>query len=365
MDPTITSPVPMKDSRGMDYVPVYEEEAAPASPLPEHAPVSLDIQGLQRSGVQTATVKAGRLGLAVRAVGLVIPDERLVTHVHTKVSGWVEELYVNFTGQWVAKGQPLLSLYSPELLASQEEYLRARHLARKLAGSPAGPAAEQLQQAARARLLFFDVPEDFLNALESTGTVSRVVTLRAPVSGYVLAKNTFPGQRVEPGMELYTVADLHRLWVEGEFYEQEAAGLTLGLKARVNLPYQPEQELQGTISYVYPTLDAQSRTLRARVEVANPEGLLKPGMYAHLEVEMAPMAGLLVPDSAVLATGRQKLVFVEEKLGYFVPRPVQVVRESGGLALVSQGLVEGEKVAVSSTFLLDSESRLRAFFPRS
>lgn len=365
MDPTVTSPVPMKDSMGMEYVPVYADEVEP-SPRPKvagYAPVSMEPEGITRSGIQTAVAVAGSLGQAIRAVGTVVPDERLVTHVHTKVSGWIEKLFVNFTGQHVKRGEQLLEIYSPELLASQEEYLRAKALAQRLAASAseeAKKAADELVAAAAQRLLLFDVPQDFLAHLDATATPSRTVILHAPTAGYVLAKGIFAGQQVEPGMELYMVVDLSRVWVEADFYEQEAAMLKVGISTRVTLPYSPGTGFTGPITYMYPTVNPETRTVRVRVELPNPRGELKPDMYANVEVMPAQVTGVVIPDSAVMDTGTRQIAFVEEKPGFFVPREVTVLRRAGGQALVSQGLVAGDRVVAKGTFLLDSESRLRA-----
>ncbi|MGC8915587.1 MAG: efflux RND transporter periplasmic adaptor subunit [Thermoanaerobaculum sp.] len=365
MDPTITSPVPMKDSMGMDYVPVYADEVQPA-PGPKvegYAPVSMEAAGIARSGIQTVVAVTGTLGEAIRAVGTVVPDERLVTHVHTKVSGWIERLFVNFTGQYVKKGEPLLEIYSPELLASQEEYLRAKALSEQLAASAskeAKKAAHELATAAAQRLVLLDVPQDFLAHLDATKTPSRTVILCAPTAGYVLAKGTFAGQKVEPGMELYMVVDLSRLWVEADFYEQEAAMLEVGIPTRVTLPYRPGTVFTGPITYIDPIVNPESRTVRVRVELANPGGELKPDMYANVEVMPEPKSGVIVPDSAVMDTGTRQIAFVEAQPGFFVPREITVARRAGGQALVTQGLAAGERVVAKGTFLLDSESRLRA-----
>lgn len=361
MDPTITSPVPMKDASGMDYLPVYEDEL-PSGSLEGHAPVLLAPLGIARSGILTAKAELGQLGEAIRAVGTVRPKEPWVTHVHTKVSGWVEELHVNFTGQLVRQGQDLLSIYSPELFASQEEFLRAKQLAEQLAN--ASPEAQeignQLLQAARERLLLFDVPQDFIRNLEVSRKPARTVTLIAPRGGYVVSKSAFSGQRIEPGMELYTLADLSRVWVEADFFEQDGNWLRVGIPARVTLPYQPETVLKASISYIYPTVNPTTRTIRARVELPNPQTRLLPDMYVNLEVVVSPQKGVVIPDSAVVDTGTRKLVFVEEKARFFVPREVKVAIRSQGKALVVEGLREGEYVVAEGTFLLDSESRLRA-----
>lgn len=365
MDPTITSPAPMTDAMGMEYVPVYADEVQASSGLSVagYAPVSLEPAGIARSGIQTTVAVAGSLGHAIRAVGRVVPDERLVTQVHTRVSGWIEKLHVNFTGQHVRQGDPLLEIYSPELLASQEEYLRAKELAERLAASPAEDAkqaAADLAEGAARRLLLFDVPQDFLAQLEKTATPSRAVTLRAPTAGYVLAKGIVAGQRVEPGVALYMVVDLSRVWVEVEFYESEAAVLNVGTPARITLPYRPGLTLEAPITYMYPTVNPESRTVRVRVELSNPRGELKPDMYANVEVTPAAVAGVVIPDSAIMDTGTRQVAFVEERPGFFVPREVTVLRRAGGQALLSDGVAPGERVVASATFLLDSESRLRA-----
>ncbi len=365
MDPTLTSPVPMKDASGMDYVPVYAEELqpSPAQGVTGYAPVFLEPEGIARSGIQTAVAIPGSLGQAIRAVGTVVPDERLVTHVHTKVSGWIEKLYVNFTGQYVRQGDLLLEIYSPELLASQEEYVRAKALAQRLdasASEEAKKAAGELAAAAAKRLLLLDVPQDFLAHLDATGTPSRTVTLRAPTAGYVLAKGIFAGQRVEPGTELYMVVDVSRVWVEAEFFEQEVAMLQLGIPTRVTLPYLPGTALVGPITYIYPTVNPETRTVRVRVELPNPRAELKLYMYTNVEVMAAPLTGVVIPDSAVMDTGTRQIAFVEQKPGFFAPREVTVVRRASGQALVTKGLAAGERVVVKGTFLLDSESRLRA-----
>ncbi len=362
MNPSITSPVPAKDEMGMDYVPVYASEAAP-QPVEGFATVAVGPQGLRLAGVQTAPARRDVLRRTIRAVGLIVPDERRIRHVHTKISGWIEKLYVSFTGQSVRAGEPILRIYSPELLASQEEYLRAGQTAAKFAGS-ALPEVRQggvdLVAAARRRLELFDVPESLIARLDATGQPERAVTLLAPASGYVTAKDVFEGQQIEPGMELFTITDLGHVWVEGEFYEYEAKLLRVGQEARVLLPYDPRQALRGQVTFVYPTVDPASRTLKLRLEFDNPDLALKPGMYADVEADVESREGIVVPDSAVIDTGMRQLVFVEHGEGQFAPREVQVAVRTGGQALILSGLQGGENVVVRANFLLDSESRLRA-----
>ncbi len=365
MDPTVTSPVPVKDPMGMDYVPVYaDEQTGAAVAVPGLAVVEMTAEGVRLSGVQTALAERGSLARTVRTVGTVVPDEARIHHFHTRVTGWVEKLHINFTGQYVEHGQPILSLYSPQLMASQEEYLRARQYAATFAKSElpeVRTGGEELLRAARQRLDLLDVPADLIAEIDRTGKPKRDVTLLAHGSGYVTAKGIFEGQQVDPSMmELFTITDLSRVWVEADFYEYEARLLRLGQEATVTLPYDAARELTGRVAYIYPTLAPDSRTLRVRFEFANPKLDLKPGMFANVEIRLDPGEGLLIPDSAVMDTGERQVVFVEKGGGLFEPREVKVGVRSGGKAQILAGLAEGDRVVIRANFLLDSESRLRA-----
>jgi RND family efflux transporter MFP subunit len=365
MSPSVTSPVPAKDAMGMDYVPVYSDEAVPspgaARTVAGMASVQVGEQGRRLAGIETAVAVRETLSSTIRAVGVVAADETRIRQVQTKVSGWVEKLYVNATGQSVRAGQPLLSLYSPQLLATQEEFLRARQTAERFAASSL-PEVRQggadLLAASRRRLELFDVPRGTIAQLERTGKAERTVTLTAPASGYVTAKAVFEGQEVQPGMTLFTVTDLSRIWVEADFYQMESGALATGRRADITLPNDPGVRLSGRVALVYPTLDPQSRTLKARIELANPGLVLKPGMYVDVTPELAVRTGVVVPDSAVLDTGVRQVVFVE-KGGAFEPREVRVGGRGNGKALIVQGVEAGERVAVAANFLLDAESRLR------
>jgi len=372
MDPKITSPVPTKDSMGMDYVAVYAEASAPAVPaqapsgVPGFAPVAMNEQELRLAGVQTAVAESQVLRRTLRAVGVVAPDETRVRHVHTKISGWIEKLYVNSMGQIVRAGQPLLAIYSPQILATQEEYLRTRETAGRFAASSIPEVrrgGEDLLVATRRRLELFDVPQSLIARIEKTGKPERTVTLPAPVSGYVTGKEIFEGMEVQPGLDLLVITDLSRVWVEADFYENESRALTVGRTAAVTLPNDPGVHLTARIAYVYPTLDPQSRTLKARLELPNPKMILKPGMYVDVMPEIEATEGVVVPDSAVIDSGLRKVVFVE-KDGAFAPREVTVGGGADGKVIILSGLQPGEHVAVRANFLLDSESRLRAAVPR-
>ncbi len=366
MNPTATSPVPMKDEMGMDYVPVYADEVAqrPSPAVPGLAPLQLTDDGVRLAGVQTATAVEGRLARTIRTVGTVTADETRVQHFHTRITGWVEKLYVNFTGQFVRHGEPVISIYSPELLASQEEYLRAREAAARFATSElpeVRKGGEELVAAARRRLRLFDVPEDFIAELERTGKPQREVTLLAHSSGYVTSKGIFHGQQVDPAMmDLFTITDLSHVWIDADFYESEASLLRVGQEAGLTLTYDPAVRLTGRIAYIYPTLNPETRTIKVRFDFSNPDLTLKPGMFADVELATGGAPGVVIPDSAVIDTGERQVVFVSLGEGRFEPRLVRLGVRSEGRALVIAGVAAGEQVVVKANFLLDSESRLRA-----
>ncbi|HQT95725.1 MAG TPA: efflux RND transporter periplasmic adaptor subunit [Thermoanaerobaculaceae bacterium] len=365
MNPKVTSPVPAKDEMGMDYVPVYAAEGAPEGQgVPGLAAIEVAPEGLRLAGVQVESAVRERLARTIRTVGTVVPDETRIRHFHTRVTGWVEKLYVDFTGQYVRKGQPVLSLYSPQLLASQEEYLQARATAARFAVSDipeVRKGGEELVQAARRRLQLLDVPDDLIAEIERTGQPRRDITLLAHASGYVTAKGIYEGQQVDPSMmDLFTITDLSTVWVEGQFYEYEARAVHLGDEAVVTLPYDPGTRLAGRVSYIDPTLDPQSRTLRVRFAFANPSLMLKPGMFANVELAVDGHEGVVIPASAVIDTGLRKIVFVSLGGGRFAPRQVTLGVLGNGKAEVLSGVAAGEQVVVRANFLLDSESQLRA-----
>ena len=375
MDPTITSPTPAKDEMGMDYIPVYSDsvqspleggEGGAATPGPGVeglATIRVGEEALKLSGVQTAPALEETVKRTVRTVGIVVPDETRVRHVHTKVNGWIETLTTNFTGQTVKEGEPLLSIYSPELLATQEEFLAAKRAATGLSNS-ANPTVkamgQELLQAARRRLELFDVPASFIDELEKKGSRQRTVTLKAPISGFVTAKGVYEGQQVEPGMELFTITDLSHVWIEADLYEYEAGLVKVGQEATLTLAYEPGTTLKGTVAYVFPYLTPESRTLKVRFDFPNPELKLKPQMYADVTLALAQAPGVTIPDSALIDTGVRQVVFVETTAGTFEPRQVKVGVRGGGKVQIVAGIKAGEQVVVKANFLLDSESRLRA-----
>ncbi|PWB67855.1 MAG: efflux transporter periplasmic adaptor subunit [Deltaproteobacteria bacterium] len=364
MNPTVTSPVPAKDEMGMDYVPVYEDEVgAGGSTVAGYSTIKVGAESLRLAGVQTAPAVREKISRSVRAVGNVVPDETRIRRVQTKIEGWIEKLHVSFTGQLVTKGQPLLDIYSPELVASQREYLLAIEMRERMKENPyleEKEMAEQLVQSSRRRLELFDVPQSFIAELENTRKPRRTVTLNAPVSGYVTAKDVFEGTRIMPGMELFTVTDLSRIWIEADLYEYEAQKVRLGQEAVLTPAYDPRLRLKGRVSYVYPTLSPESRTLKVRFEFPNPGLRLKPQMYADVFLELETATGVVIPDSALIETGLRQIVFVDLGGGSLEPREVNVGVRGDGKAQILSGVKEGERVAVRANFLLDSESRLRA-----
>ncbi len=352
---------------GMRLVPVERAPAASgdAGVAEPRATAELGESGVRLAGVRTVPVRRGTIATALRTAGTVVPDETRVRHLHTKVEGWVERLFVNFTGQEVRAGAPVLTIYSPELLASQEEYLRARESVTRLSSSSLPEvrrASEELLAAARRRLQLLDVPAAAIAALESGGPPQRTVTLAAPVSGYVTVKNVVEGHRVEPGTELFQVTDFSRVWIDASLFEADIPRLRVGQRAQVTLPFDPSRTLEGRVVFLSPTLDPATRTLPVRIEFANPGLALRPGMFAQVTLDVARAEGLVIPDSAVLDTGREQVVFIESVDSSFVPRTVTLGARGEGDVLVLAGLWEGEKVAVQANFLLDSESRLRAAF---
>lgn len=358
---------------GMDLVPVPEggllpgqDPSAARNPTaapPDMAEVQVTGDGRQVLGVQTVVATRGRLDRTVRALGHVTADETRIHQVHVKTAGYVERLYVNQTGQEVRRGSPLLDLYSPELLASQEDFLRALQAARRFQDSripEVRAGGRDLLEAARRRLELFDVPASFLRHLERTGVPRRTVTLRAPASGVVTLKGVFEGQRISPETEVMTITDLSRVWIEADLYEDEAKGIAVGQPVTASLSYDPAVRLTGRVTFLHPTLAPGTRTMKVRLEFPNPDGTLRPGAFTNVQVVLESGEGVLIPDTAVMDTGTRAIVFVTTDDHRFVPREVTVALRDGGMALVAEGLAEGERVASAATFLLDSESRIRS-----
>jgi Cu(I)/Ag(I) efflux system membrane fusion protein len=315
----------------------------------------------QLMGVRTAIVEAKTLSKTIRAVGTVTYDESRVKHVHSKVDGWVDKLYVNSTGAFVAKGQPLFSIYSPDLMATQSEYLMAKKHYEGLAASSipeVKTGASSLVVASKTRLALWDISEQQLRDLEQKGEVQKTLTLYSPHSGFVIKKDINEGMKVMGDKELYTIADLSSVWVNADIYEGDITFIKIGQRADISLSYSPGESLKGRVSYIYPYLDEKTRTVKVRLEQPNPGYKLKPEMYVNAEIKIPGETQLSIPEEAVLDSGTRKIVFVDKGDGHFEAREVKLGSRMEGFYPVSSGLKEGEKIAASSAFLLDSESRL-------
>ena len=333
--------------------------AAPAASGAQ--PVTLSAEEADRIGVTYATVTVGPLDFETRTVAQVAWDERRVAVIAPKLDGWVEQLYVNATGQPVGRGDPLLAIYSPMLVSAQQELLVASRLRGDVTGASAATRedAEALRAAARRRLLYWDIAPADVERIERTGEIQKTLVLRSPAGGVVLEKNVVAGQRVMAGETLYRVADLRVVWLEGEVFERDLARVHVGQAVVAEFDALPGQTRLGRISYVYPTLNADTRTGRVRVELPNPGLALKPGMYGTIRVRGVGQAmTALVPRSAVLRTGERDLVFVRTADGMLVPREVTLGATSRDQVQVLRGLEAGERVVASATFLVDAESNL-------
>jgi multidrug efflux pump subunit AcrA (membrane-fusion protein) len=324
-------------------------------------PVTLTSSEAQRIGVTYAAVTVGPFGKEVRTVAQVTFDETTVKTIAAKIDGWVDRLIVNATGQYVARGQPLLTIYSPMIVSAQEELLLAKRLQSDVAGaSPdARNSASDLLMSARRRLAYWDIPESEIAEVERSGEVRKTLTLRASAGGYVLEKNVLAGQKIMGGEALYKVADLSTVWVEGEVFEQDLASVRVGQTVHADLQAFPGEQRIGRISYIYPTLNSDTRTVRVRVVLPNGDLRLKPGMYATIRIASAVRTNVLtVPRSAVLSTGERSIVFVRETRGQLDPREVTLGAANDDRIEVLRGLAAGETVVASATFLIDAESNL-------
>lgn len=312
-------------------------------------PVLVDRASASRLGITFAQATMRPLRREIRVVGTLAYAEPRRQYVNARVMGWVEHLFADYTGKPVRKGDPLLALYSPELVSAQEEYLSARRL---------GDSA--LTSAARRRLDLWDIPKDQLDWLERTGKARRTLVLRAPMTGEIAEKLVTDGQAVRAGDNLFLIADRRVLWVDLAVYEMDARSLRVGAPVSIIVDALPGRTYTGRITFVYPTVDTATRTLTARAEVVNRDGALRPGMYATALIHSAAARALTVPTQAVLPTGTRNLVFVNRGDGRFVPRPVRVGVQTDSLVEIVQGLEPGDEVIASATYLLDSESNLGA-----
>jgi Cu(I)/Ag(I) efflux system membrane fusion protein len=337
-------------------------EATDSAGAPQRQPVHLTPAQARAMGVTFTTVARGPLARAVRTVGQVVPAEPNLADITSKIDGFVEQLVVDATGAAVRRGEPLLRLYSPMLVAAQEELLAARRLAAAVdsTDTEAWRNAQALVEASRRRLAYWDISPGQIERLERTGEVTKTLTLNAPFDGVVLDKMVVAGQSVESGMTLYRVADLSTVWIEGAVFEQDLAFVRGGTPVRAELAAYPGRAFQGRVSFVWPTVDLESRTAKVRVAFPNPGSVLRPGMYATLFLEATIGSDVLsVPADAVVITGERNLVFIAGD-GTLQPREVLIGPRAGDRFQILEGLTEGERIVASANFLVDAESRLGA-----
>ncbi|MEC4678672.1 MAG: efflux RND transporter periplasmic adaptor subunit, partial [Nitrospirota bacterium] len=396
MNPSYTSDKPGKSPMGMDLIPVYEEEkpqrkvkywkapmtAGFVSDKPGKSPMGMDLipvyedeepqfgEGfrinptvVQNIGVKTVKVKRRTLAKEIRTTGIVAYDERKVTHIHTKYKGWVEKLYVDFTGQEVNKDDLLAEVYSPELVSTQEELLVAMKYNQSLKDSPfteIGKGAERLFESTKRRLELFDVPEHQIEELIREKKITKTLHIHSPFRGFVIKKGASEGMYVKPGMSLYTIADLSNIWVLADVYEYELPWIKIGQKVEMNLSYYPGKKFLGKVTYIDPFMDSKTRTLKVRMEFENLNWELKPDMYANVTLKSAiAKRSVAVPEEAVIHSGERQIVIVRDSSGGFDSRSLTLGAQADGYYQVLKGLKAGETVVTSSSFLLDSESRLK------
>jgi membrane fusion protein, copper/silver efflux system len=343
---------------GMELVPVYEGDKAPvadAGAPSGYANVSLPLQRQQLIGVQTGVAERRNLSRDVRTVGRVAVDETRQYKVTTKFDGYIEKLYVDYTGKEVRAGQPLFSVYSPDLLSTQQDYLLALRAAKQ---SP------ELLDAARRRLRLWDVSDAEIRQLERTGVARKSLTIASPVTGYVLNKTAVEGAKVMAGDPLFDIANLSHVWVLADVYESELPFVRVGAPATVTLTYMPGRTWQGRVTFIAPTVDPMTRTVKVRIELDNADAALKPDMFADVIIQQPARDAVVVPDSAVLDTGTRSIIFVVAPDGSFAPREVQTGTKGDGFIEVRTGVQAGEKVVTQANFLIDSESQLKAALAR-
>ncbi|MBV5306750.1 MAG: efflux RND transporter periplasmic adaptor subunit [Desulfobulbaceae bacterium] len=357
MDPTYVRDAPGKDSMGHDLVLVTESGTASEG-------IRIDPLTIQNMGVRTEKVVKRKLQRTVRTIGLISAAEDQQFSVNSKIDGWVERLFVNQQGQPIKKGQPLLEIYSPDLVAAQQEYLLALENRRRLAASPypeIAAGADRLLEASRTRLQYWDISPEQIRSMERSGQVHKTLTLASEHAGVVTSKKVLSGARIMAGEELLQITDLSKVWIIADIYEYEIPWVKAGQAVQVELPLAGSKVIDGTISYLYPYLENETRAIKARIEVANPGQDLKPSMYANVSIGTGAVEdSLAIPLTALLNSGKGQTVFVSLGEGRFAPRSVKSgVRDDDGFIQILSGLNEGDEVVVSAQFMLDSESRLR------
>jgi membrane fusion protein, copper/silver efflux system len=338
-------------------------QTVPATPAQNMAPgtVMLNPASQQLIGVRYTEARRTDMKRTLRTVGLVQMDDEKISRVHVKFAGWIEKVYLDYVGKLIKKGQPLFTLYSPDLVSTEQEYLIARKGQEYLSKAPYGDVvsgSDSLLRATRDRLQLLDVTDAQIRTLEETGKAQRTMTVHSPINGFVMNRNAFEQAYVTPETDLYDIADLSTIWVYVDIYEYEAPFVRLGQPASMQLSYFPGKSYSGRVTYVYPTLDPKTRTIKVRLEFPNAKYELKPEMYADVQLAIDYGMQVVVPSEAVLNSGTSQVVFIAKPGGYFEPREIKVGDQFDGQYVVLAGLKPGEKIVASGNFLIDSESRL-------
>lgn len=359
MIPGYFSDKPGKSPMGMDMIPVYEDAAAPATGI------RVDPGFSQNFAIRTAEAKRGTIPIEIRTVGILAYNQKAIASINTKFEGWIERPQVNYIGEAVQRGQVLFEIYSPQLVTTQKEHLAAMDYLERLSSSGAYPeaveGARSLVEASRERLRYWDITEEQIRELERSNAITRTLKVISPVSGLVIQKTdqSLEGMRLDTGMNVYKIADLSTIWVEIEVFEYQVQHLHLGQTAQIAVDAFPGRSWQGKLIYLNPTVDAKTRTLKAYVEIPNPDGKLRPEMYANVKIQVPAVSGaVIIPQEAVLHSGERSVVIVQ-KDRVFDPREVELGVQGGGYQEVRRGLQPGERVVTSSQFLIDSESNLK------
>ena len=347
------------DMKGLTMEAIQKEgkmtEVAPGT-------VQISSERQQLIGVKIGTAEMKSLEKVIRTVGRFDYDEKRIGTVSLKIGGWIEDLYVDFTGKFVNQGDPLLTIYSPELVSAQEEYLLALRAKKDLAKSPFSEvtsSGDSLAESASRRLKLWDISDDQIKALEETGQPKKTLTLYSPFSGFVLEKAAYKGMNVMPGMALFKLADLSVIWLYADIYEYELPFIRLGQQASVQVTYIPGEVFTGKIIYIYPSLNPETRTAKVRLELPNSHGKFKPEMYANVEIKVRLGQRLTVPEGAIIDTGVRQMAIIDKGDGYFEPREVKVGGKVDDDYEVIKGLKAGDRVVTSANFLIDSESKLK------
>jgi membrane fusion protein, copper/silver efflux system len=324
-------------------------------------------------GARTAEVSMQPIQKTIRTVGRIEYDEKRISTVNTKIDGWIERLYVDYSGRYVKKGEPLAEIFSPELIATQKEFINVLRWAKNKEGKDGltpsrvsgmlSSDADNILDASRQRLRLWDISEKQIKKIEASGEPLRTVTVYSPVSGYVIQKMAVKGMKVGPGEKLFDIADLSTVWILADVYEYEMPLIKIGQTARITLSYFPDKEFSSRIDYVYPTLSGSTRTGKVRFEIANYKGMLKPQMYTDVAIKTNMGKKLAIPEDAIIDTGTRQIVYVDKGDGNFEPREVRLGIKGERFREVIAGLKAGEKVASSATFLIDSEAKLKNVTP--